>query len=699
MIEVEATRPVLWNISHSWILYLMWVVSMGIAGWGVRRRLLRWRRGGGPGVRELLADRPWERLRRVLLHAVAQRRTLRHRWAAFFHTFLTAGFGVLFVATVVVMVDDRFGIPIMRGAFYLYFQSLLVDLFGGLVLVGVAIAAVRRIRGRGQGREVRRGEAWAMLALIFALAGTGFLVEGWRIGATGDPWGAWSPLGYLVALGSRQVMSEGAMVVAHRVGWWLHAGLFFGFLGWAPQTQLLHLLTGPLQIFAARLEPSGAALGELDLDRRIESGDPLGVRDLAHFGWRELLSFDACTQCGRCTTVCPASTVGKVLSPRDLIVQLRDLPLVQEVAGDEGGAGGPLVSVVPAASPEALWQCTTCGACMEACPVFIDQMPRIVDLRRYLAMEEADIPETMQAAMTSLETRGHPFRGTQSTRLDWTEGLPVRTMAEVVASDGEPAIEVLLWVGCGGALIERNQQVVRATAQLLDAAGVRYAVLGREEKCTGDPARRVGNEFLFASLARENVATMERYGVQTIVTSCPHCFNTLLHEYPSFGGKYVVYHHSEYLARLVEEGRLRAQRVGEQTVTFHDPCYLGRHNGRYDAPRQLVQLSSRQTVEMERHRETGFCCGGGGGMSFVDEPRGARVNQERAREALGTGAEVVAAACPFCMTMLEDGIHAQRGDRQVRVLDVAELLWESVRASSDPKEGADGERAVTGSQG
>ncbi|MGA1367911.1 MAG: (Fe-S)-binding protein [Blastocatellia bacterium] len=681
MIDTEATRPVLWNISHSWILYVMWAISMVIAGWGVRRRLLRWQVGGRLGLRELLQDRPRERVRRVLLHAVAQRRTLHHRWAAFFHSFLTAGFAVLFVATVVVMLDDRFGIPVMRGAFYLYFQSLLVDLFGGLVLVGVGIAAWRRIRRRGQAKtsEVREREAWAMLALIFALAGTGFLVEGWRIAATGDPWGAWSPLGYLVAQTSRLVMSDGAMVMAHRVGWWLHAGLFFGFLAVAPQTQLLHLLSGPLQIFAARLEPSGAALGTPDLEGLIEKGEPLGVRSLQQFGWQELLSFDACTQCGRCTEVCPANTVGKVLSPRDLIVQLRDLPVLPLSASGRDGEASPITSTVPAASPEALWQCTTCGACMEACPVFIDQMPRIVDLRRYLAMEEADLPETMQAAMTSLETRGHPFRGTQSTRLDWTEGLsvqtPVRTMAEVVAGE----MEVLLWVGCGGALIERNQQVVRATAQLLDAAGVRYAVLGREEKCTGDPARRVGNEFLFASLARENIATMGRYGIQTIVTSCPHCFNTLLHEYPSFGGKYEVYHHSEYLARLVAEGRLHAERVAEQTVTFHDPCYLGRHNGRYEAPRQLVQLSSRRTVEMERSREAGFCCGGGGGMSFVDEPRGARVNQERAREALGTGAEVVAVGCPFCMTMLEDGINAQRGDRPVRVLDVAELLWESVR--------------------
>ena len=242
--------------------------------------------------------------------------------------------------------------------------------------------------------------------------------------------------------------------------------------------------------------------------------------------------------------------------------------------------------------------------------------------------------------------------------------------------------EVLFWVGCGGALIERNQKVVRATAQLLAKAGVKFAILGREEKCTGDPARRIGNEFLFEMLAKENVETLRRYDVKKIVTSCPHCFNTFRNEYPQFGGAYEVFHHSEFLARLVAEGRLPAAAAGDKTVTFHDPCYLGRHNGVTDAPRTLVQISAQRTVEMAMNREQGFCCGGGGGMSFVDEPKEKRVNQERARQALETGADVVAVGCPFCMTMLEDGINARRGDRDVRVMDVAELLLEATEKGS-----------------
>lgn len=275
----------------------------------------------------------------------------------------------------------------------------------------------------------------------------------------------------------------------------------------------------------------------------------------------------------------------------------------------------------------------------------------------------------------SLERRGHPFAGTQATRMDWAEGLNVRHTSE--ARDAE----VLLWVGCGGALIERNQRVTRATAQLLEQAGVSFAVMGRDEKCSGDPARRIGNEFLFEQLAKENVSNLKRYGVKKVVTACPHCFNTFRNEYPQYGASFEVYHHSDYLARLVEEGRLKPLAPLDKKITFHDPCYLGRQNGVYDAPRQLVQISAARgrALEMKRSRAESFCCGGGGGMSFVDEPPDKRVNQERAREAIETGADVLAVGCPFCMTMMEDGVNARRGEREMKVMDVSELLWEATK--------------------
>ena len=661
--QIEATRPVLWNITDVWVMYVMFAVSIVVAGYGVYRRVAVWRRGL-PANR---FDRPAERLKMLLEHALGQRRTVREKYAGLFHTFIYTGFIILTAATTVVMLDYDFGLSIMRGAFYLYFQSFVVDVFGALALIGVGIAAARRLVIR-PAKLVYTDEGLLILASIFLIGMTGFLIEGWRIAATNDPWGAWSPFGYLVARASRSLVSVDAMRTAHLVTWWAHAVLVFGFIAWAPYTKMIHALTGPLNIYAARLDPSGAALKALDFDKLAETGESMGVKTLAGFTWKDLLDLDACTECGRCVSVCPANAVGKSLSPRDLILDLRNF------ARSDGTAvfAAPVVNTVPAAAPERLWQCTTCGACMEACPVFIEQAPKIVDLRRYLVMEESDFPDTMQEAVTSLESRGHPFRGTQSSRMDWAQGLNVKTIAE--ARDAE----VLLWVGCGGALIERNQKVVRATAQLLEKAGVKFAVLGREEKCTGDPARRIGNEFLFEMMAKENVETLKRYGVRKIVTSCPHCFNTFRNEYPQFGGDYEVYHHSEFLSKLVDEGRIKPAAQVDATVTFHDPCYLGRHNGVFDSPRQIVRISSRSTVEMKQSREQGFCCGGGGGMSFVEEPKDKRVNQERARQALETGADVVAVGCPFCMTMLEDGVNARKGERDVRVMDVAELLWQSV---------------------
>ena len=661
MNTAEATRQIYWNISHIWVMYALLLPTATIAGYGVYRHTNRWRRGQGAAR----FDRPADRLKLVLNHAVAQRRTARDAFAGFFHRLITYGFVILTIATTVVALDADFGTTIMRGRFYLYFQSLIVDLFGALVMVGVGMAAARRCLKRPK-KLIYTDEATLILVAIFAICLQGFLVEGWRIAVTRDPWGAWSPFGNLLAIASRALLTDGQMQTAHLGVWWFHLVTVFGFIAWAPYTKMMHAITAPLNIYTASLAPLGATLRNID----FEKTETFGVNALADYTWKDLLDLDACTECGRCTSVCPANTVGKELSPRDIILQLRDLMHTSQSAIRNPQSA--IIGAVPATSPAALWQCTTCAACMEACPVFIEQMPKIVDMRRHLVMEEADFPDSMQEAISSLEKRGHPFSGTQATRVDWAEGLNVKHV-----NDAKDA-EVLLWVGCGGALVERNQKVTRATAQLLAQAGVNFAIMGREEKCSGDPARRIGNEFLFEMLAKENVAKLNKYGVKKVVTACPHCFNTFRHEYPQHGGRFEVYHHSEYLAKLVSDGRLKPQTESDRTITFHDPCYLGRQNGVYDAPRTLVTISSRRTpVELERSREKSFCCGGGGGMSFVEEPPDQRVNQERAREILETGADTVAVGCPFCMTMLEDGINARKGSRDVRVMDVSELLWEA----------------------
>ena len=661
----QATREVLWNINHDyvWLMYALLVPTMLVAGYGVYRRAVLWRRGQS----EIRTDRPIERIGRVVRYALLQLGTWRRAYPGTLHAMIFWGFIVLAIATTVVMIDYDFGIPIMRGNFYLYFQSFFVDVFGLLAIIGVTMAAARRWVVRPK-QLVYTTESSIILVAIMAILVTGFLIEGWRIAVTEDPWGAWSPVGYLVAKASRPMMSSESMTTAHAATWWTHLLLVFAFIAGAPYSKMVHVVTSTANVYTSRLTPIGANLRKID----FEKSEKLGINSLAGFSWKDLLDFDACTECGRCTAACPANRVGKLLSPRDIILDL------QRLARDEKrDFNEPYIGATPALSAEAMWECTTCAACVESCPVLIEQMPKIVDTRRYLVMEDAEFPDTMQQAMQSLETRGHPLRGTAFSRVDWMQGLDVPVMADLSGTDAKSA-DVLLWVGCGGALVERNQKVVRSIAQLLSRAGVKFAVLGREEKCTGDPARRIGNEFLFETLAQDNIGTLDGYGVKEIVTSCPHCFNTLANEYPQWGGRYQVYHHSQYLARLVEQGKLAPISASEKQVTFHDPCYLGRHNGEYDAPRQLVQISAPHTVEMAESRDRSFCCGGGGGMSFVDEPPNQRVNQERARQVLATGADVVAVGCPFCMTMLEDGINARKGDRDVRVMDVAELLLEAV---------------------
>lgn len=680
----SATREILWNVPVPWLMYVLLVPTVLIGAWGVWRRVRLWRRGRS----ELRWDRKGERLRLVLRHAVAQGRTLRQAYAGSMHFFVFSGFIVLTMATTVVMLDHDFGTTIMRGAFYLYFQSLIVDVFGALVLVGIAMAAWRRHVSKPPQLVYNREASW-ILAVVFVITATGFLLEGWRIAATDDPWGAWSPVGNAVAVVSSAVASDGALTQAHAATWWFHCVVTFAFLAWAPYTKLIHVLTGPLNIFFANLDGHSASLRPLDFDddedddedADEEDEEPFGVNDLARFSWKDLLDLDACTECGRCTAVCPANVAGKSLSPRDIVLDLRSLmhDNADALLSEDRSNDDALISTIldeNALAPDNLFACTTCAACMEACPVYIEQLPKILDARRYQVMEEAEMPPTMAAAITSLERRGHPYPGTRFSRLDWAEGLDVPVFSEV---EDKSEVDVLLWVGCANALLERNHSIVRSTAQLLQQAGVSFAVLGNEERCTGDPARRMGNEFLYEQLAQKTIATLTKYGVRKIVTPCPHCFNSFKNDYPALGADYEVQHHSTMLQKLADEGRLSAP--GQESnvknggdVTFHDPCYLGRYNREFDAPRDLVQIATgKKTTEMEKSRESSFCCGGGGGMSFVDEAPDQRVNQQRAQQVIDTGASTVAVACPFCTTMLEDGLKACGGG-DVQVKDIAELM-------------------------
>jgi Fe-S oxidoreductase/nitrate reductase gamma subunit len=658
MVPLTPTREIYWNIPSLGvvIMYLVAAVALAVMGYGIWRHIRLWRRG-----RPADRLRPvGPRVRAVVVHVLAHGRLLADRVAGAYHFAMFWGFLLLFAGTTVVFIHQDLKIRIMQGPFYLYFQSLALDLAGLAAAVAIGVALIMRYLVKVP--RLRRGllSDALILWLFEAILLTGFVVEGLRIAGTRDPWGMWSPVGYAIAaLAGAAGMTDAAIRLGHAGLWWVHFVLSMAFLAYIPYSKLFHMLLAPVNTYLRALE-NPAGVGTID----FETSERFGASDFSDLTWKDLFDLDVCTECGRCTALCPASATGKVLSPMHVVLDLRD-EMVRTGARTDRALGGQVIS------PEALWACTTCMACMEACPVFIEHVPKIVEMRRHLVMDEARLPDTMADALRSLEARGHPFRGAGLTRTAWTTGVTVKRLPAGDRADW------LLWVGCAAAMNERNHAPLRALVRVLQRAGLDVGILGDEETCTGDPARRMGNEYLFVECARQTIERLARYGVTKIVTLCPHCYNTFRHEYPALGGRYEVWHHTQLLARLIAEGRLTPQVEVGATVTFHDPCYLGRHNAEYDAPRQvLAALPAATSVEMAQSRERSFCCGAGGGLYWMEDRVGERVSHARTRQAEATGAGIVATACPFCLLMIEDGATAT--ESAVRPKDVAELLAQSL---------------------
>ncbi|MBA7634880.1 EtfAB:quinone oxidoreductase [subsurface metagenome] len=456
---------------------------------------------------------------------------------------------------------------------------------------------------------------------------------------------------------------------------WTHWSIVLFVLVFIAYSRYLHIVASVFNVFLRSSLPKGA-LRPLNL----ETAETFGASKIEDFTWKQLLDLYSCVVCGQCQDSCPAYLSGKPLSPKKVIQDLREhllerAPLLRKRKAETenpGDSGQAMIGEV--IGEDEIWNCTTCYACQEVCPVYVEPITKLIEMRRNLVMEQASIPETGEGALKCLETRGHPWRGTTMSRTDWAEGLEVKTLAD--GSD----VDTLFWVGCTEALETRSARVAAAIARIMKLAGVNFGILGNEEACCGDPARRLGNEYLFQMLVQQNIELLNNYGIKKIITGCPHCYNTLKHEYPQFGGDFEVAHHTEFIAGLIKEGRLQGIKEMNGVVTYHDSCYLGRYNNIYDAPRDILHgLNGVKLVEMERNLEYGFCCGAGGGHLWLEEQKvGERINEMRTEQALATKAEVIATACPYCLQMFEDGIQTKEAGESVRAMDIAELVVKAI---------------------
>ncbi|MFN8424569.1 MAG: heterodisulfide reductase-related iron-sulfur binding cluster [Anaerolineae bacterium] len=695
-------RPTFCNVPP-WAEHFLYVASalaILIFAYGIWRHYRVWRAGQSAPSRN--TGHVTARLRSAVRDVLGQRRTVRRTLPAIFHSGVFYGFGLLFIGTVLATIDfdgpllltkipglaarlDPHGtwftqdnLRFLRGGFYLVYEAVL-DAAGLALLIGLVIAMWRRYVRRPH--HVLAQWDFVLLSLL-VIDVTGFVIEGLRLTFAPVPHGAWSFAGYGLAQGFVALGLGGEGVRAatsmHLWLWLFHAAASLAFIALLPYTNAVHIVSTSANLVMKPIGlaiGTGAALQPIDL----ETAEFFGVGKLSEFTWKQRLGFDACVRCGRCETVCPAFMAGTPLNPKSVILSLGDaLRAELDAPAMPGGEAPILVGDGLLIDPAALFSCTTCMACVEVCPAEIEIVDDIVDMRRYLTLSEGALPGTTSVTARNMGTAGNPWGYAPEDRTKWAEGAGVPVP---IAQAGEH-YDALYWVGCSGSYDKRNQKIAQSLAQLMHAAGLKFAIMA-EESCTCESARRLGEEYLYQTATNANVENMRKYTFDRIVCHCPHCFNTIKNEFPQFGGDFEVIHHSQLLEELLNDGRLKVPSSARRSVAFHDSCYLGRYNGEYDAPRASLAAAGVDVIELPRSKENGLCCGGGGGQMWFEGFAQKGVNVIRLEEIVESGADRVAVACPYCLTMLDSARGAVGGAAEgVKVMDVAEVLAEALAAGN-----------------
>ncbi len=661
------------------VVFLISIIWFGIS---VRRLIVFLKLG----KEEKRTDRPLNRLKKTLLIAFGQAKLLREPLPGLIHFFIFWGFVILLTA-----IGESIGEGFYSGfslSFLGIFYHLLAaaqEAVGILVIVAVIMAVLWRLIARPKRLKGHSTfDAYFILILILIIMVSMFGQNAAKMLLHHEDASTYRFASSLVVpafIG----MERSTVQIWFSLCWWIHIGCVLLFLNYLPYSKHLHVLTSIPNVFLSKLTSHGA-LSSIDLTD--ENLVKFGASDVEDFTWKQLLDGYTCTECGRCTDACPAHNTGKPLSPRKIILDMRHrlmekAPLLVKSARENGNPEGgdkkdhPQILqkqlVDDLITEDELWACTTCMACIQECPVMIEHVDAIVAMRRYLVLDESRFPKELKIAFQNLERNYNPWPFGHASRMDWTEGLSVPLIGE------KKEAEYLFWVGCAGAFDERVKKVSRSFIKILEKANVSYAILGNEEKCTGDLARRAGNEYLAQTLMTENIETLKKYSVRKIITICPHCYNTLKNEYPHFDGRYEVIHHADLIRNLLKDGKIQLRETAKRKITYHDSCYLGRYNGLYESPRQIIhKITGAACLEMSRSRDKGFCCGAGGARMFMEETIGKRVNHERTEEALLLSPDVISTACPFCLTMISDGVKDKEMSEKVRVQDIAELVAESL---------------------